>query len=258
MYVRLAFSVAAHLEPEILLLDEVLAVGDLPFQRKCMELAKSLQRSNATILFVSHNMFSIKTMCSRVIYLKKGHIQYDGPTDEGIAQYEADCRLSAIAWTGKKADEWPVLVRDIEVTDQDGRAKTVFDHGERMRVRLTYEARRQLRSLNFIVAFVRSDGVACCNYSSEADGFSLDASRDRGVVELVTPPLSLVSELYTIHVLVREKGFQDLLCAQVGSSFHVRHELYDTHFGVFHEPAQWRLSPGEGVDASEMRAACPR
>jgi len=81
MYVRLAFAVAAHLEPEILLLDEVLAVGDLTFQRKCMEYAKKLQQRHATILFVSHNMHSIKTMCTRVIYLRKGRIVFDGPTD---------------------------------------------------------------------------------------------------------------------------------------------------------------------------------
>jgi len=74
MYVRLAFSVAAHLDPDILLLDEVLAVGDSAFQRKCMNFARSLEKKGSTILFVSHNMFSIKTMCQRVIYLKKGKI----------------------------------------------------------------------------------------------------------------------------------------------------------------------------------------
>jgi len=84
MYVRLAFAVAAHLQPEILLIDEVLSVGDLPFQRKCMEFAKGLQQADATILFVSHNMFSIKTMCSRVIYLKQGQVQFDGPTESPV------------------------------------------------------------------------------------------------------------------------------------------------------------------------------
>src|SRR5690349_8690643 len=71
MHVRLAFAVAAHLDPEILLLDEVLAVGDFAFQRKCMNFARQLEQKGSTILFVSHNMFSIKTMCERVIYLKK-------------------------------------------------------------------------------------------------------------------------------------------------------------------------------------------
>ena len=244
MYVRLAFSVAAHLEPEILLLDEVLSVGDLPFQQKCIAFVKRLQQSNATILFVSHNMFSIKTMCRRVIYLKQGRIQYDGAADGGIALYEGDCRLSTLAWTEKKSDDWPVRVSDIMVTDEGGRSKTVFDYGERMKVRLTYEAHRQLESPSFIVAFVRSDGVACCNYSNESDGFSLGTLHGQGSLELVTPPLSLVAESYTIHVLVRAKGFQELLSAQIGATFHVRHELFDAHFGVFHEPAQWSLGGG--------------
>ncbi len=243
MYVRLAFSVAAHLEPDVLLLDEVLSVGDLPFQQKCMAFAKHLQQSDATILFVSHNMFAIKTLCRRVIYLKQGRIQYDGVADGGIALYEDDCRLSTLAWTEKRPDEWPIRVHEIEVTDEGGSPKTVFDHGERMRIRLEYEARRRLESPNFIVAFIRSDGVACCNYSNEADGIALGVIEGEGSLELVTPPLSLVAESYSIHVLVRARGFQELLSAQIGSTFHVRHELFDPHFGVFHEVARWSMGP---------------
>jgi ABC-type polysaccharide/polyol phosphate transport system ATPase subunit len=78
MYVRLAFAVAAHLEPDILLIDEVLSVGDLAFQTKCIDHAKRLQSSGATVLFVSHNMFSIKSMCNRVIYLSGGRVRFDG------------------------------------------------------------------------------------------------------------------------------------------------------------------------------------
>lgn len=239
MYVRLAFAVAAHLQPEILLIDEVLSVGDLPFQRKCMEFAKGLQQADATILFVSHNMFSIKTMCSRVIYLKQGQVQFDGPTDEGIKHYEEDCSLSTLSWTESKPDEWPIIITDFALFDENDQAKKVFEHGERMKLRLCYQTRQAVANPNFIVAFVRSDGVACCNFSTEADGVFIDRVNGDGVIELVTPPLKLVAELYTIHVLIREKGFQKVLCAQIGSTFHVRHHLFDTHFGVFHEQAQW-------------------
>jgi lipopolysaccharide transport system ATP-binding protein len=251
MYVRLAFAVAAHLEPDILLLDEVLSVGDLPFQRKCMEFAKRLQERNATILFVSHNMFSIKTMCSRVIYLKRGRVQFDGPTDAGIEMYEEDCRLSTLSWAEKKPDEWPIKVTDFSLLDESGTPKTVFEFGDSMRLRLEYEAHHALDNPNFIIAFIRSDGVACCNFSSEADGLALGEIHGKGVLELQTPPLKLVSELYTISILIREKGFQRVLCAQIGSTFHVRHELYDTHFGVFHEPGRWVSESNGGV-----RQAC--
>lgn len=251
MYVRLAFAVAAHLRPEILLIDEVLSVGDLPFQRKCMEFAKDMQTESATILFVSHNMFSIKTMCRRVIYLKHGQVHFDGPTDEGIKFYEDDCSLSTLPWAGRNPDEWPIFITDCAVSDEYGRSKKVFAHGERMRLRLRFQARQRVEDPNFIVAFVRSDGVACCNYSSELDGIGLGRVDGEGIIELMTPPIMLVAELYTLHILVRERGFQKLLCGQIGGTFHVAHDIYDMHFGVFHEPGQWTWQGGSfGTDAT--------
>ena len=247
MYVRLAFAVAAHLEPDILLLDEVLSVGDLPFQRKCMEFAKRLQERNATILFVSHNMFSIKTMCSRAIYLRNGHIQFDGPTDRAIELYEEDCRLGTLYSAEKKPDEWPIKVTEFSLLNESGTAKSIFEYGDSMRLRFVYEANQPLGNPNFIIAFIRSDGVACCNFSTEADGLVLGEIQGKGVIELQTPPIKLVSELYTISILIREKGFQRLLCEQICSTFHVRHELYDMHFGVFHEPGQWTWVGSDGV-----------
>jgi lipopolysaccharide transport system ATP-binding protein len=239
MYVRLAFAVAAHLKPEVLLLDEVLAVGDLSFQRKCMEFTQALRRENATILFVSHNMFSIKSMCTRVIYLKQGTIQFDGTTDEGIRLYQGDCKLSANHWENSPPRDRPISITDVSVRDQNEQEKTVFSYGEQMTVRMGYSARQLIDSPNFIIAFIRSDGVACCNFSSEADGALGDPVKGIGVIQLRTPPLKLVAEVYNISIIVRKKGFQEVLCAQNGGTFHVRHELFDTHFGVFHEPGNW-------------------
>lgn len=255
MYVRLAFSVAAHMNPDILLLDEVLSVGDLPFQRKCMEFAKGLQKRRATILFVSHNMFSIKTMCDRVIYLRHGRVAFDGPTEEGIALYEADCRLGAVSWAGAEGVEGPIGVTGVQVMDEAGRPKSVFDHGERLRLRVAYAAKDPIESPGFVVAFIRSDGVACCSYSSELDGLTVDVPAGGGVIDLLTPPLSLVSELYRIEILVRAKGFQKLLCAQTGGVFHVRHPVLDLHFGVFHEAGVWAADEAPVRKAALVQAA---
>jgi homopolymeric O-antigen transport system ATP-binding protein len=238
MYVRLAFSVAAHLDPDILLLDEVLAVGDLPFQRKCMEFAKNLQQRNATILFVSHNMNSIKTMCNRVIYLKQGRVVFDGPTDEGIGLYERDCQLvSQPAESGSGVP--PVAVTELALLDERGQEKSVFGFGERMKLRLKVTSSMPVSNPNFIIAFVRSDQVACCNFCSELDGVALDSLEGDGVLELVTPPLKLVAHSYTIHILVRKPGFGDIIGQQIGGTFHVKDEILDSHFGVFHESADW-------------------
>lgn len=239
MYVRLAFSVAAHIEPEILLLDEVLAVGDLPFQRKCIEFAKDLRRKNATILFVSHNMFSIRAMCERVIYIKQGSVEFDGPTSEGLELYEKDSGLHDLSFADSESSELPVRITSCELMDGEGEAKTLFDYGEPLKVRVRYETSRRIVRPGFIIVFTRSDGIACCNFSSEADGFVIEDDGDGGTIELTTPPLKLVSEAYNVSILVREHGFQTLLAAQHGSSFQIRHELFDTHFGVFHETGQW-------------------
>src|SRR6516162_1588898 len=89
MYVRLAFAVAAHLEPEILLVDEVLAVGDLNFQKKCLGKMGDVARQGRTIVLVSHNMAAINALCSRCIILDRGVIQFDGSTAEATARYYA-------------------------------------------------------------------------------------------------------------------------------------------------------------------------
>jgi lipopolysaccharide transport system ATP-binding protein len=255
MYVRLAFAVAAHLEPEILFLDEVLAVGDMAFQRKCIDFAKNLQQRDATILFVSHNMFSIKSMCERVIYLKQGRVEYDGDVDGGIEIYERDCRLSTLGWRGApKPEEWPIFITHCDLAGQSGQPSTLFDMGDRVKVRIAYEVRRPVPHPNFMVSFVRSDGVTCCTYSTEVDGIDMGYLSEDGTIEIAIPPLKLVAEMYSVPVTVREKGFQQILCGQLATTFHVRDSLLDTHFGVFHEKAEWHLG-SRSVRAPEVSEA---
>src|SRR5215213_993506 len=87
MYMRLAFSVAAHLDPEVLIVDEVLAVGDVRFQRKCLRKMREVGESGRTVIFVSHDMQSISRLCRRAIWLEGGEVKYDGDADEVIAEY---------------------------------------------------------------------------------------------------------------------------------------------------------------------------
>ena len=251
MYVRLAFSVAGHLEPDILVLDEVLAVGDLPFQRKCMELTKQLQQRDATILFVSHNMNSIKTMCQRVIYLKKGQIVFDGSTEEGIGLYQRECQLVSEP-TGQGRGAAPITVTKILFLDENNREKSIFNYGESLKLRLTVQANTPVNDPNFIVVFMRSDEVACCNFSSELDGFRFDKIAGDGVLELQTPPLKLTAQSYTIHIIIREQHYGDIIGSQVAGTIHVKDEILDAqHYGVFHEPGKWQWGPvGSRVDLS--------
>ncbi|HET6419160.1 MAG TPA: ABC transporter ATP-binding protein [Geobacteraceae bacterium] len=247
MYVRLAFAVSAHLKPEILLVDEVLSVGDLQFQRKCMVHAEELRKSGTTILFVSHNMFSIKAICNRVIVLSKGRVRFDGSPADAIELYESDCKVNELEWgrqtIGADSSQWPVYVKDIETYDESGQPRNLFDYGERIRISLKFEVRRPVRNPNFLVSFIRSDEIPCCNFNTAMDGFTIPLLSDDGVIELLTPPIKLVSESYKIYILIRDESFESLYSAQTGKSFHVRHHVLNPHFGVFHEPGEWFM-PG--------------
>jgi homopolymeric O-antigen transport system ATP-binding protein len=238
MYVRLAFAVAAHLDPDILLLDEVLAVGDFTFQRKCMDFAARLVRGGSTILFVSHNMHSIKTMCRRVIYLKGGRVIFDGPTDEGLGLYESDSRLAPAPWF-RPSGEQPVKITNVELLTEDGQPRTMFDFGERLRIRISYRTSEPIDAPHFLCSITRSDNVLCSNYSSWTDGAPFDRIDGEGVIDVLTPALSLVSDRYTVTIVVRQHGFERMLGAQVGGAFHLRHEVFGLAFGVFHERADW-------------------
>jgi len=239
MYVRLAFAVAAHLDPDILLLDEVLAVGDFLFQKKCLDFAKSLEQRGSTILFVSHNMFSIKTMCPRVIYLRKGEVVFDGPTDEGLGLYERDSKLSTLRWF-QPTEASTVEITNVELFSEDGRPKTVFDFSERLRIRISYRAPKAVAAPNFLCTIRRLDDIFCCNFSSAADGAPIDSIEGEGSVEILTQGLRLVSDQYRVEIVIRQQGFESIVAAQTGPSFHVRHEIFNAEvFGVFHERAQW-------------------
>lgn len=255
MHVRLAFSVAAHLDPEILLLDEVLAVGDVAFQRKCMNFARSLEKKGSTILFVSHNMYSIKTMCQRVIYLKKGRIVFDGPTNEGLKLYEDDSRMADTHWFWSDDDERPIRFTSGTIEGAAGPNSGVIDHGETLTIRLRYSTTRRIEAPDIRVSIDREDDLHCMTFSTSTDGVDLPYLEGEGEIVIQTPPVRLTSDFYLANVAVREKGFGKLLVAQIVGHFHVRHHtLSSTAYGVFHEAASWRVAPA----ASEPKAAIAR
>jgi lipopolysaccharide transport system ATP-binding protein len=246
MYVRLAFSVAAHLEPEILVVDEVLSVGDVGFQRKCMDYMKRLARSGATILLVSHNLFAVRAMCRRALVLSAGRLQFDGPADEGIEIYQKNSQLEATPWAlevvGRDTGKWPIILTALEFFDAEGQPRSVYDYGEQMRVRIHYDLRKPIKFPNFYLSFQRSDSVWCCSFSAARDGATAPLLKDSGFIELLTPPLRLVSDAYGSYAAVWDQEFKNLYSAQTGPNFHVRDEILTPDFGVFHEPAEWRWS----------------
>jgi lipopolysaccharide transport system ATP-binding protein len=131
MYVRLAFSVAAHLEPEILLVDEVLAVGDAEFQQRCLGRMEDLSGTGRTVLFVSHNMQAINQLCDRAILLERGSIALDGPPSEVVTRYLHSAHGSAASRDWPDVESAPgddlVRLRSVRVVDEDGRPAETMD-----------------------------------------------------------------------------------------------------------------------------------
>jgi lipopolysaccharide transport system ATP-binding protein len=136
-------------------------------------------------------------------------------------------------------DHWPIVINFVEYLDIDGNPRTVYDYGERMRVRIHYEVRTPIKYPNFYFAIRRSDNIACCSFSAARDGVTVPLLEKSGVIELQTPPLRLVSDQYGSWTIVWDRDFKNLYCGQIGPNFHVRDEVLNSNFGVFHEPAEW-------------------
>lgn len=145
MYVRLAFAVAAHLEPEILVVDEVLAVGDIAFQRKCLGKMDQVARQGRTVLFVSHNTQAISALCGRCVLLGDGRKAGDGPTAEVLGQYRtllSGTRIDAATGQGdpkSRRGSGAVRVTGLRVQDAQGKDRNEFEVDEPVRLALSWE-----------------------------------------------------------------------------------------------------------------------
>jgi lipopolysaccharide transport system ATP-binding protein len=145
MHVRLAFSVAAHLEPEVLLVDEVLAVGDAEFQRRCLGKMESVGRSGRTVFFVSHSMQAIEQLCPRTLLLEDGRLVEDGPTDSVVARYLQGAHGSPAERVWAK-DESPgdvdAVLRSVRVVDASHITTISVDVREPVGIEMTFESLR--------------------------------------------------------------------------------------------------------------------
>src|SRR5215470_9322641 len=149
MYVRLGFAIAAHLEPEILLLDEVLAVGDMAFQRKCLDRVRALRREGRTIIFISHDLSAVEALCDRVLLMQRGELIADGPPGEVIGQYKALATEVATLFSGMgPVREWRdvdapgdriVRMRRVRVCGEDGTTISAIDIRHPVGIEITYD-----------------------------------------------------------------------------------------------------------------------
>lgn len=205
MKLRLAFSVAAFLEPEVMVVDEVLAVGDLEFQRKCLKRMKEYAGGGRTVLFVSHNMKAIKSLCSKAIFLDDGAIACEGSVDQAVNRYmQMEFRPVDNMRLEKSLDrkgDGRLVFSSVHLRDASGRMISKPAEGEDLELVFNYRCSSSVQQMNFRFHIYNQDGVTVsqCNY--EVGGKRADLSSGEGQVSCKIPELPLPAGLYKIALL---------------------------------------------------------
>jgi ABC-type polysaccharide/polyol phosphate transport system ATPase subunit len=161
MYLRLAFAVAAHLEPDILVVDEVLAVGDAEFQSKCLRRMESVEREGRTVVFVSHNLDAINRLCQQAVWLDGGKVAAVGPAHEVIDAY-LGAQVSR-DFAAREHQEGPIALEDVTVTDLAGRSLDVFRRDRPFVLEMRYTIRTPVSGLDLTAALLNARGVEVLN-----------------------------------------------------------------------------------------------
>lgn len=272
MSMRLGFSVAAHLDPEILLVDEVLAVGDESFQNKCLERIRTMQRDGVSIVLVSHNLEEIIDTCDRAIWIEHGQVAARGLPPKVVKEYltesasgeqarrtasllaqpddspsDEESNEERAAEEGTSDRRWGdgrIVVTDVRLLDEDHQPSSKFHPDRPLHIELDYEVRQPVEdSPAFGIAIHRMDGVWCYGTNTALDGvefFRLPLLR-HGTIIVDIPLLQLLRGEYTLDVAIHDRG-GDVIYDYVKGilSFTVRSSRGDQ--GVFRPRLRWSLS----------------
>lgn len=262
MYVRLAFAVAAHLNPEILLVDEVLAVGDIAFQRKCLGKMGDVAKQGRTVLFVSHNMDAITTLCKRAVLLIDGHMGMEGVVDKTVTHFLSTLRMQRSQVHGEvlldghpgrlKKLEQLIRITHCKILDHTGSPKTFFKSGAEVQIIIGYESKISGGNLHpaFFVIFNDIMGKRIFSCSNEFVQCPFNTLRPKGEVKCIIPKLPIVPGNYTITLSCKvgptwSDGVYDAVEIEV---------LSGDFFGTGHTPSkEWGASLVEHHWLSETK-----
>jgi len=226
MYVRLAFAVAAHLEPEILIVDEVLAVGDTKFQQKCLGKMESVGQEGRTVLFVSHNMGAIKKLCTSGILLETGCMVSSGEISKLITQYTDRYRDEAtdLAATNQKlisSGSPEVIIESINIYTPDEMVST----GSDTTIVMEYRKLRDISNPAFVISIFTPEGTEVIRLGTmPISGFAIDSLKETGTITLLIRDLPLLAGNYIITIQIAVAGvkliasYADILTLNVSAA----------------------------------------
>lgn len=260
MYVRLGFAVAAHINPHVLLVDEVLAVGDAAFQSKCQQRIEELRRGGMTIFFVSHDMAAVERLCDRVYFLQQGQIRSIGTPQEVIHDYynavlyhntpedhseysQLEAELAATASTGQVAE-----IRNVRFLNRDGQEIDTISTGDPLVARIEYVAYRPLEDPVFDLLFYSAEGHLHTHYTTAINGDPIPLLQGHGVVEITSAEFGLTPGIFKIDAQLLRRGAIDAYDRKP-RQYMLRVLPGRSTRGMFYSPHQWRLLPGEEARA---------
>lgn len=247
MFMRLAFSVAVNVDPDILVIDEALAVGDGHFQKKCIDKIREFQEAGKTILFCSHALYYVSSVCRRTLWLDHGTMMRYGPSLDVVHDYEsfllARDRDVAAAEAVPEAEprHTPVRFLDVEVVDRKGMPRELFQRGEDVIVRMRVQSDVASQPIHVIVSVDRSaDGLQCFVVGTHADGIPPLVGKNEYDFAVELHDMPLLRGDYSIVAFV---GDEHALTAfdrrDIRPAFAMAGERYD--IGLVEIPHHWQL-----------------
>jgi lipopolysaccharide transport system ATP-binding protein len=267
---RLGFAVAAHLEPDVLIVDEVLAVGDADFQKKCISAMHELRGGGRTVLFVSHNMSAVENLCSRGIWLAQGKVQLDGPAPKVIEAYMSSFAApekasTALADVQDRSGSGEIRFTRVEFRSIEGELQTVTRAGRSIVIRLHYRANEPVSRLDFQLRVYTELGTLITATSTWLHGLQIPlVPTGEGYVDLEIDLLNLVPGRYYLSLKLASfdrRIYDDLehavyLDVEEAPIFGQSRRFNSGHFGLVFFPQRWRL---DGISRTatdeEKRAA---
>lgn len=247
MQMRLAFSVATAVLPDIVLLDEALAVGDGRFQKKCVDRIFELKASGKTIFFCSHAMYFVSTLCDHALWLSGGAIAAQGESQQVVLEYEkflsrrdrvenAATAAAAAPGAGSRSDTHGHLL-SVELCDGAGTRRDEFRPGEPWGVELVFAGDEISRALQIHLAVSTRDNVVCFSADSRLDGFGPFVGREKYRVRIAVDSLPLAKGEFVVHAYLGDENSLALYDARSDTSFHVDSDAWRS--GLMAVPARW-------------------
>ena len=248
MAMRLGFAVAIHVEPEVLLIDEVLAVGDESFQMKCLDKISELRSQNVTIVFVSHGLDAVRQLCDRALWIENGEMRHLGPTEQVIDLYHdsvtarEEDRLATQHGVGA-GERWgsgEVEIVDVRFRGVRGNERHVFRTGEPMMACIRYRAHQRIDNPVFGVAIHRSDGLHVNGPNTKVAGYPIDYVDGEGEIHYFIEALPLLAGTYQFSATC-----YDYACAHPYDhhhrmyTFRVQRGEVKEELGTFYIPSRW-------------------